>query len=100
MSAPSLATFVTLITGWVFAPRRTVTGMIVAAQAVGRKHHSAYHRLFASARWGERAFAARTAPACGASAPARPASGPDAWRSSAGKAARARSISSRGRSCR
>lgn len=51
MTAPSLTTFVTLVTGWVFAPRRTVTGMIVAAQAVGRKHHSAYHRLFASARW-------------------------------------------------
>ena len=51
MTAPSLATFVTLVTGWVFAPRRTVTGMILAAQAVGLKHHSAYHRLFASARW-------------------------------------------------
>jgi hypothetical protein len=51
MTAPSLATFLTLVTGWVFAPRRTVTAMIVAAQAVGRKHHSAYHRLFAKARW-------------------------------------------------
>jgi hypothetical protein len=51
MTAPSLATFRILVTGWVFAPRRTVTGMILAAQAVGLKHHSAFHRLFASARW-------------------------------------------------
>jgi hypothetical protein len=51
MTAPSFATFLTLLTGWVFARRRTVTGMIVAADAVGEKHHSAYHRLFAAARW-------------------------------------------------
>jgi SRSO17 transposase len=51
MTAPSFASFVTLLTGWVFARRRTVTGLIVAAQAIGVKHHSAFHRLFASARW-------------------------------------------------
>jgi hypothetical protein len=42
MTAPSLATFLILVTGWVFAPRRTVTGMILAARAVGLKHHSAW----------------------------------------------------------
>lgn len=58
MTQPSFNSFVTLLTGWVFAGRRTVTGMIVAAGAVkgrcarrGVKHHSAYHRLFAAARW-------------------------------------------------
>jgi hypothetical protein len=53
MTCPSFATFLTVVTGWLFARRRTVTGMIVAADAVGErgKHHSAYHRLFAAARW-------------------------------------------------
>lgn len=51
MTAPSFTNFRTLLTGWVFASRRTVTGMIVAAGAVGKKHHSAFHRLFAAARW-------------------------------------------------
>jgi hypothetical protein len=51
MTAPTLASFVVVLTGWLFARRRTVTGMIVAAGAVGTKHHSAFHRVFASARW-------------------------------------------------
>jgi hypothetical protein len=51
MTAPSFTTFVTLLSGWVFARRRTVTGMILAAGAVGGKHHSAFHRFFASAQW-------------------------------------------------
>jgi hypothetical protein len=51
MTQPSFVSFVTLITGWVFANRRTVTQMIVAAGAVGTKHYSSYHRLFAAARW-------------------------------------------------
>jgi hypothetical protein len=51
MTAPTFNSFVTLLGGWVFARRRTVTGMILAADAVGTKHHSAYHRLFAAARW-------------------------------------------------
>jgi len=50
-TSPSHQSFVTLLTGWVMAQRRTVTGMIVAADAVGTKHHSAFHRFFASARW-------------------------------------------------
>jgi hypothetical protein len=51
MTAPSFENWLTVLSGWVFAPRRTVTGMIVAASAVGHKHHSAYHRLFATACW-------------------------------------------------
>ena len=51
MTTPTFDTFVTVLTGWVFARRRTVTGMILAADAVGTKHHSAFHRLFAKAEW-------------------------------------------------
>lgn len=51
MTAPSFDSFMTLVGGWAFARRRTVTAMIMAADAVGEKHHSAYHRLFAAARW-------------------------------------------------
>jgi hypothetical protein len=53
MTCPTFESFVTVVTGWAFARRRTVTGMILAAGAVGagHKHHSAYHRVFAAARW-------------------------------------------------
>jgi hypothetical protein len=51
MTCPSFANAVTIVAGWVFAPRHTVTCMIAAAGAVGRKHHSAFHRLFANAVW-------------------------------------------------
>jgi SRSO17 transposase len=51
MTCPTFDSFLTVLGGWVFARRRTVTGMILAADAVGTKHHSAYHRLFAAARW-------------------------------------------------
>lgn len=49
MTQPSLATWQQLVVGWIFAPRRTVLGMVRAA-ALDR-HHAAFHRLFASARW-------------------------------------------------
>ena len=51
MTAPTFHTLVTVLSGWVFARRRTVTGMILAADAVGTKHHSSFHRLFAKAEW-------------------------------------------------
>ena len=51
MTCPTFDSFLTVLAGWAFARRRTVTGMILAADAVGTKHHSAYHRLFAAARW-------------------------------------------------
>ena len=51
MTCPSFENFLVIVTGWIFASRRTVTRMIVAAGAVEQKHHSAYHRLFSTARW-------------------------------------------------
>jgi DDE superfamily endonuclease len=52
MTAPTFDSFLTLLIGWVFARRRTVSGMILAADAAeGAKHHSAYHRVFSAARW-------------------------------------------------
>jgi len=51
-SQPSFANFSTLIAGWVFCMgRRTVTGLIIAAGAIGEKHFSCYHRFFSRARW-------------------------------------------------
>src|SRR3954451_1206300 len=54
MTAPTFASLLTVLTGWVFARRRTVTGALACDLAAGLgvpKHHSAYHRLFAAARW-------------------------------------------------
>jgi len=51
MTTPTFNTFLMVLTGWVFAARRTVTGAILAADAVGTKHHSAFHRVFAKAPW-------------------------------------------------
>jgi len=51
MTTPSFGSLRILLCGWVFATRRTVTGMITAARAIGKKHHSAFHRLFAAAHW-------------------------------------------------
>jgi hypothetical protein len=51
-TSPSMASFVTLMAGWVLDLRRhTVTETIRAAGAVGRKHISSYHRFFSRARW-------------------------------------------------
>lgn len=56
-TAPSLANFLTLITGWLLCrARRTTTGLIVAAGAVGRKHFGAYHRFFSQAAWSTEHF--------------------------------------------
>lgn len=49
MTAPTHANLVELMTGWVFAPRRTVLGMLRAGGT--ERHHSAFHRLFATAKW-------------------------------------------------
>ncbi len=51
MTRPTFQSFLIVLAGWIFARRRTVTGMIQAAGAVGTKHHSAFHRVFAAARW-------------------------------------------------
>jgi hypothetical protein len=49
MTEPTSESFRQIIAGWLFAPRRTITGGLRATDAT--KHHSAYHRVFASARW-------------------------------------------------
>jgi SRSO17 transposase len=51
MTAPTFHNFMSILTGWVFAKRRTVTGMLTAAGLVGKRHHAAFHRFFAAARW-------------------------------------------------
>lgn len=51
MQARSFSLFLTLLTGWVFATRRTITGMLAAAGVVGHRHHAAFHRFFSAARW-------------------------------------------------
>lgn len=49
MTEPTAESFRQLVGGWIFAPRRTILGVL----RVGcpSKHHSAYHRIFANARW-------------------------------------------------
>lgn len=51
-TAPSFSTFVTLMTGWTLATgRHTVTGVVRAANAVGRKHIRTFHRFFSEGSW-------------------------------------------------
>jgi hypothetical protein len=51
MRAPCFRSFVTILAGWLFAPRRTITGSLVAAGVAGKRHHAAFHRVFATAHW-------------------------------------------------
>ncbi len=51
MTTPTFENLVIITTGWVFAPKRTVTNMLLAAGIAGERHHSAFHRFFANARW-------------------------------------------------
>jgi hypothetical protein len=51
MSTPVFKRFLIVLAGWIFAPRRTVTGMLVAAGVAGERHHAAFHRVFSAARW-------------------------------------------------
>jgi hypothetical protein len=51
-TSPSFESFVTLMSGWVLNLRRhTVTETVRAANAVGTKHISSFHRFFSKARW-------------------------------------------------
>lgn len=51
-TAPSFASFVTVMTGWLLSPRpRFVTECIQSADATRAKHFSSYHRLFSCAAW-------------------------------------------------
>lgn len=49
MSRPAFQTFLTLVSGWLMAPRRTIIGMVRASGT--DRHHAAFHRLFAEATW-------------------------------------------------
>lgn len=49
MTAPTYASLLELMTGWVFAPRRTIMGMLRAGGV--ERHHSSFHRIFATAVW-------------------------------------------------
>jgi len=51
MTAPTHASWITIVTGWVLASRRTVTRMILVAGEAAGKHFSSYHRVFSAARW-------------------------------------------------
>ncbi len=51
MTAPTFDSLLTVLTGWVFASRRTVTQMILAAGSSADKHYSSYHRVFSAASW-------------------------------------------------
>jgi hypothetical protein len=51
-TAPSFQTFLVMAAGWVLnLGRHTVTSTIRAANAVGWKHFSSFHRFFAAASW-------------------------------------------------
>jgi hypothetical protein len=49
MTEPTAESFRQLVSGWIFAPRRTIMGAVRSIDPT--KHHSAYHRIFASACW-------------------------------------------------
>jgi hypothetical protein len=49
MTKPTFQTFATLLTGWLLTPHRTIIGMVRAS--ANERHHAAFHRLFASAKW-------------------------------------------------
>lgn len=51
MTSPTFDSLTTVLAGWLFAGRRTITRMILAAGDVAQKHFSSYHRLFSAARW-------------------------------------------------
>jgi hypothetical protein len=50
-TAPSFQSFLQLLPGFLFAPRKTVTSLIRSSGCLHLKHFSSYHRLFSSARW-------------------------------------------------
>ena len=51
MTDPSFRNFLWVLGGWVFARRRTLTGILVAGGLAGKRHHAPFHRLFAEAAW-------------------------------------------------
>ncbi len=52
MTAPTFQNFLMITQGWLLSRgRRTITELIQQAGAVGKKHHSVYHRFFSRAQW-------------------------------------------------
>jgi len=51
MTAPTFASLTTILTGWVFARRHTITRMILVVGDGAGKHFSSYHRVFSAAHW-------------------------------------------------
>ena len=51
MTSPTFTSFCQLMTGWIFARRRTLTGIMLAADLAGKRHHSVFYHVFAKARW-------------------------------------------------
>jgi len=49
MTQPTYRNFITLVGGWLLAPRRTILGMVRASNT--DQHHAAFHRIFSAARW-------------------------------------------------
>lgn len=49
MTKPTASSFLQIINGWIFAPKRTIWNAIRIAKT--DKHHSAYYRVFANAAW-------------------------------------------------
>jgi hypothetical protein len=49
MTAPTFQSLLVVLSGWLFARRRTVTGALKVAGSP--KHFSSYHRVFSTAHW-------------------------------------------------
>lgn len=49
MTKPTAASFRTLLAGWLLTPHRTILGMVRGSGT--DRHHSAFHRVFARAKW-------------------------------------------------
>lgn len=49
MTEPTAVAFRTLVSGWVFAPRRTILGIVRCSGTT--RHHAAFHRVFSAAKW-------------------------------------------------
>lgn len=52
MTRPTFASWLVLMTGWLFARHRSLTSLLLATGALWKhKHFSSYHRVFSAARW-------------------------------------------------
>jgi DDE superfamily endonuclease len=51
MTAPTFASLLTVLGGWIFLRHHRVSSALLLAGETASKHYGAYHRLFAAARW-------------------------------------------------